>query len=91
LTAAAIPCSFSAASGVALVTAASWTSNQGRGEAHPVDIASGKLAIMNARPTRAGLNRLNPSPPKITLPIRIENAPPISACHAGTSGGRVSE
>ena len=69
----------------AVVTASSGGREPRRAaRAQPEVIASGKVAIMNARPTSAGLNRLKPSPPKIVLPIRIANAPPSSAVHHGT-------
>ena len=56
--ASATPCSRSAASGVAVVTASSAEPNPARGAVQLSVIACGNVASMNARPISAGLNRL---------------------------------
>ena len=52
-------------------------------------MALGKVPPRKARPTRAGLNRLYPSPPQINLPRPMDTAPPIKAIHKGKAGGKV--
>ena len=46
-----------------------------------------KHAVKNARAAIAGLNVLEPKPPKTILPIAMAKAPPIATSHTGTAGG----
>jgi hypothetical protein len=43
--------------------------------------------MTTARPTSAGLNRLNPSPPKSILASPMATMPPARQIHHGVSGG----
>ena len=74
-----------AASGVADVTA----STAKFGFVHVV-IATGNAACRNARPAKAGLKMLNPSPPKISLPIAIEKTAPIAVEDKEKFGGNTN-
>lgn len=52
-------------------------------------IATGKEACKKARPTKAGLNGLLPSPPKMNFPIPIATMQPKQVIHSGNDGGKV--
>jgi hypothetical protein len=52
-----------------------------------VVISIPKEAVRNALPIIAGLNILQPRPPKTILPIMIAKAEPITAAQIGRAGG----
>ena len=55
-----------------------------------VVIATGNAACRKALPTRAGLKRLYPRPPKTNFPTATEKTPPRNAIQSGKMGGSVS-
>src|SRR3989339_674198 len=76
--------------GAARVEEAQYWKRSGAKASDQVVIATGKEACKKARPTRAGLKMLQPSPPKIIFPTRIETILPITPIQSGKAGGRVS-
>ncbi len=78
-----------APSGVAVETASMFLNFGVTGLDHVV-IATGKLACKKALPSKAGLNILKPSPPKICLPSDIATIAPKAALVSLNVGGSMS-
>jgi hypothetical protein len=79
------------ASGCAWVNGSAKRSPRGAQKDPPacgqVVIATGNAACRNARPTSAGLNALNPSPPQIDFPKTMANAAPRKVIQSGKPAG----
>lgn len=53
-------------------------------------ICAGKLTNRKHRPTKAGLNGLDPSPPKVIFPIPMATKAPIKVIHIGRLLGKLN-
>ena len=74
-------------SGVAAVTASGTEAKRPLGGLQVV-ICTGNEISRKTRATSAGLNGLNPRPPKTSLPRKIATAQPTTTIQAGEAGGR---
>ena len=54
------------------------------------EICAGQAKNKNARPASAGLRKLRPVPPKISLAMTTPKVIPNAACHSGSDGGTIS-
>jgi len=80
--------SLTIARGVAPVAASIYLMRDSMGKGQLV-ICTGKDISKNTRPTRAGLNGLRPSPPKVILPTPMATRAPITTIHHGRFAGRL--